>query len=115
MTADSLKPPDLLRILKSNAVHFISAILLKQTAEAFDTFTGTANIRQNQAYNIFLADTAFNLFLSIAGRLINNQWISAKHSWIGSDGFCGCHGHIGFIDAAGCPDTIAFKAAGKGV
>ena len=70
MTADGFKPPDLLRILKSNAVHFISAVLFKQAAEAFDTFTGTANIRQNQAYNIFLADTAFNLFLFIFGRLI---------------------------------------------
>ena len=112
MTADSLKPPDLLRILKSNAVHFISAILLKQTAEAFDTFTGTANIRQNQAYNIFLADTAFNLFLFIFGRLIDNQWISTQNSRIGSNSFCGCHGHIGFIDAAGRPDTIAFKGVG---
>ena len=112
MTADGFKPPDFIGILKSNAVHFISAVLFKQAAEALNPFTGTANIRQDQAYNIFLTDTALGFFMSIFRGLINNQWISAKHSWIGSDGFCGCHGHIGFIDAAGCPDTIAFKGVG---
>jgi len=113
MTADGFKPPDFIGILKSNAVHFISAVLFKQAAEALNPFTGTANIRQDQAYNIFLTDTALGFFMSIFRGLINNQWISAKHSWIGSDGFCGCHGHIGFIDAAGSPDTVAINCIGN--
>ena len=112
MTADGFKPPDLLRILKSNAVHFISAILLKQTAEAFDTLSGTVNIWQYKADDVFFTNTAFDFFLSVFGRLINNERVCTKYSWVGSDGFCGCHGHIGFIDAAGCPDTIAFKGVG---
>ena len=112
MTADSLKPPDLLRILKSNAVHFISAILLKQTAEAFDTLSGTVNIWQYKADDVFFTNTAFDFFLSVFGRLINNERVCTKYSWVGSDGFGGGHGNIGFIDAAGCPDTIAFKGVG---
>ena len=109
MTADGFKPPDFIRILKSDAVHFISAVLFKQAAKAFDTFTGAADIRQNKAYDIFFADTAFDFFLSIFGRMIDNQWISTQNSGIGSDGFGGGHGNIGFIDAAGGPDTFAFK------
>ena len=112
MTADSLKPPDLLRILKSNAVHFISAILLKQTAEAFDTLSGTVNIWQYKADDVFFTNTAFDFFLSVFGRLINNERVCTKYSWVGSDGFCGGHGNIGFIDAAGCPDAVAFKGVG---
>ncbi len=75
MAADRLQPPDLIVVLKCNAVHLVCTILLQQTAQSFDTFLAL-NIRKNNINKVLLADSARNLFFSVFRRLINNKRIS---------------------------------------
>ena len=108
MAADRLQPPDLIVVLKCNAVHLVCTILLQQTAQSFDTFPGTFNIRKNNINKVLLADSARNLFFSVFRRLINNKRISTQHTRIRCDCLGRSHTDLRCIYAACRPDTLAF-------
>ena len=109
MAADSLQPPDLILILKSDTIHLIGSILLKQASQSEHTFSGTIDIRKHDIYNILFTDSSRNLLLTVFCRLVLHQRVCTEHPRIGCDGLCCCHGHMSLIDTAGCPDPFSFK------
>ena len=108
MAADRLQPPDLIVVLKCNAVHLVCTILLQQTAQSFDTLSGAFNIRKNNINKVLLADSARNLFFSVFRRLINDKRISTQHTRIRCDCLGRSHADLRCIHAACRPDTLAF-------
>ena len=98
VAADRLKPPDLVRILKGNAVHLISAVLLQQAAEAVYTLTRGADVGQDQINDVLLADAALD------------ERVGPQHARVGGDGLGGGHADIGSVHAAGSPQALALHS-----
>ena len=114
VTADGLQPPDLVYILKSDAVHLVSTVLLQQAAQTQHALTGRVDIGQHQIDDILLADAAGHLGLFTLGGLILHQRVCAQHAGVGGDGLGGGHAHIGGIDAGSRPDALALYGVGHG-
>ena len=106
MSADCLQPPDLILILKCNAVHLIGAVLLQQASQTSDTLSGAADIRKYKAHKIFLADPSTYLRLTILCLLVYHQRICAEHARIRGDRLRRRHGNMCLIHAACRPDTF---------
>ena len=107
MTADSLQPPDLITVLKSNSVHLISSVSLQQTSKALHAFSGTGDVWKNNVYNILFTDTARLFRFSVLRRFINHQGICSQDTGIGGDRLRCCHAYILLIDTTGCPDAFS--------
>ena len=107
MAADGFHPPDLVLIVESDAVGFISAVFLQQLRQAQHAFPSTADIRQHQHQEILLTDAAGNiLFLSCFCLPVPDHRIRRQHPGIGGNGFRGRHAHSGLIDARRRPDAV---------
>ena len=114
MSANRLQPPDFIPVLKSNSVHFISSVLLQKASQTLHAFSGTANIWQDNINNTLFSDSTCGFFFSILCRLINNQWVCAQYTRIGSDRLCGSHSDIRFIHTTCSPDTLTFQGIRHG-
>ena len=108
MTADRLEPPDFTRILKSDAVHLISPVLLQETSEADHALSRTADVRKCDVYKVFLTDPADSFLFSVLRRLIFYKRVCAEHAGVRCDRLCRCHSHVLLINAAGRPDPLSF-------
>ena len=114
VATDGLQPPDLVHILKGNAVHLISAVGLQQMPQPLHALAGGADVGQGQEHDILFADAAGHLGRFALCRLVHHQRVCAQHPGIGGDGLGGGHGHIGRIDAACRPDAFALHGVGHG-
>ena len=114
VTADGLQPPDLVHVLKSDAVHLVSTVLLQQTAQTQHALTGRVDIGQHQIDDILLADAAGHLGLFALGGLVLHQRVCAQHTGVGGDGLGSGHAHVSGVDARSCPDALALHGVGHG-
>ena len=114
VTADGLQPPDLVYVLKSDAVHLVSTVLLQQAAQTQHALAGRMDVGQHQIDDIFLADAAGHLGLFALGGLILHQRVCAQYAGIGGDGLGGGHAHVSGVDTGGCPDALALHGVGHG-
>ena len=114
MTADGFQPPDLVPILKCDAVHLVSDILFQQAAQTRHALSGGVDIRKHQINDVLLADAAGHLFPAIRGRLILHQRICPQHPGIGGDRLRRRHAHMGCVHAAGRPHALSFQHIGHG-
>ena len=69
MSADGLKPPDLVDVLERDTVHLVSPVLLQKTSEADHTFSRAADIRKRDVHKVFLTDSTDDLLFSVLRRL----------------------------------------------
>ena len=100
MAADGLHPPDLIGILKADAVHLIRAVLFQQTAEQFNAFSCAANVGKNDREHIFLPDPVLH------------QRIRTLNPCIARDGLRRRHGHMAAVDACFTPDSLVRQGIG---
>ena len=109
MAADGLQPPDLVRILKGDAVHLIGAVLLQQASQPLHALSRAAYVGKHQTDDVLLPDAAGRLLLSILRRLIDHQRVSSEHPGIGGDRLRGRHPNARLVDAAGGPDSLSLQ------
>ena len=69
MSADGLKPPDLVDVLERDTVHLVSPVLLQKTSEADHTFSRAADIRKRDVHKVFLTDSTDDLLFFVLRRL----------------------------------------------
>ena len=100
VAADGFQEPDLLFVLKGNAVHFVGAVGFQQGAQEGDAFPGRPGIGQHQQDNVLFPDSALN------------QGIRTQHPGVGGDGFGGGHGNVPLIHTGGGPDAFPFQGVG---
>ena len=106
MSADCLHPPDLVPILKCDAVHLIGTVLLQQASKTSDALPGTADVRKHKTHKVFLTDPSADLRLTVLFLLIHHQRIRAEHARIRGDRLRRRHGNMCLIHAACRPDTF---------
>ena len=82
MSADGLKPPDLVDILKGDPVHLISSVFLQETSETDHTLAGAADIRESDINKVLLTDPAGNLLFSVFRRLKFHERICAEDTGV---------------------------------
>ena len=114
MSADGLEPPDLVYILKRNAVHLVGAVSLQQTAETLNALTGRVDVGQDEVDDVLLANAAGNLRLAVFCRLVHHQRISPQNTGIRGNSLGGRHADIGRIDARSRPDALALDGVRHG-
>ena len=102
VAADGFQPPDLVQILKTDAVHFVGAVLLQQRAQPQHAFPGAVDVGQHDGEHVLLADTAFH------------QRIGPQHPRVGGQGLRFAHGHVAFVDAGLAPDALHGNRVGHG-
>ena len=107
VTADGLQPPDLVYVLKSDAVHLVSTVLFQQTAQTQHALTGRVDIGQHQIDDILLADAAGHLGLFTLGGLILHQRVCAQHAGVGGVGLGGGRVIKEGVDTGSRPDALA--------
>ena len=114
MSADCFQPPDLIYILECNSIHLISTVFLENTSKSLHAFSCAVDIRKHDIYNVLFPDSTCNFFLVVRLRLICNQRICPKHTWIGCDRF-GCrHSYLRFIYPACRPDSFPLDCVRHG-
>ena len=114
VAADGLQPPDLVHILKRDAVHLIGAVRPEQLAQSHHALAGRADIGQHEADDVLLANAAGHFRPFPFGGLVHHQRVCAQNARVGRDGLGGRHAHMGRIDARGRPDALAFHGVGHG-
>ena len=98
VSADGLKPPEFLRVLKTDAVHLISAVTRMQFPQPQHALPGGTDVGQGQGHQVLLADAALH------------QGVRPQDPGVGGDGLRGGHGHVGGVDAGGGPDALLLGA-----
>ena len=107
MSADRLQPPDLILILKRDAVHLIGSVLLQQASQTSDAFSRAADVRKHETHKVFLTDPSADLRLTVLCLLIYHQRIRAEHTRIRGDRLRRRHGNMCLIHAARRPDAFS--------
>ena len=114
MAADGLQPPDLMDILKRDAVHLIGAVSLQQPAQPLDALTRRADIGQHEVDDVLLTDAAGHLRLIPLRGLVHHERVRAQNPRVGGDGLGGRHADIGRVHARCRPDALARHGVGHG-
>ena len=112
VAADGLEPPDLVHVLKGDAVHLIGAVLLQQSAQTKHALPGRVDVRQDEVDDVLLADAAGHFRLTVLRGLVDHQRVRAQHPGVGGDGLGGRHAHVGGVDARSGPDALALHGVG---
>ena len=114
MAADGLEPPDFVHILERDAVHLVGAVFLQKASETQDSLAGTSDVREYKDHKVFLTDPAGLFRLTVLGRNVFYQGICPQYSFVGCDGLGGRHSDVGFVYAAGRPDSLSRKHIWRG-
>ena len=114
VAADGLEPPDLVHILKRDAVHLIGTVLFQQTAQPPHALPGRVDVGQHEIDDVLLTDAAGHFGLLALGRLVHHQRVGSQHAGVRGDGLGGRHADICRIDARSRPDALALHGVGHG-
>jgi len=79
VAADGLEPPDLVHVLKGDAVHLIGAVLLQQSAQTKHALPGRVDVGQDEVDDVLLADAAGHFRLTVLRGLVDHQRVRAQH------------------------------------
>ena len=114
MSADGFQPPDLVFVIKRDAVGLVGAVLLQKRAETRHTLPRGADVGQHEDDDVLFTDTTAAFFFTALRLAQLDQRVSRKHAGVRGYGFrCG-HADICGVDAGRGPDAALWVHAGAG-